>query len=527
LRLRREYLIQSVGVRGVQNDIIVPGPYPTDMARVVRAHALLIVLLLSIGTFSVIPVPHTNATSGSSYSSPTWWSKFEVVSSPGFTPVGDGSKTKSVSVGPNIDVSNEPGPQSETSISINPLNPKEIVGGSNEIFRLPMRGYFSSDGGDTWGAVDLPLPSNTQNSATNFGSDPGVAWDGSGHVFYSYIVVFFNQNFRAVTATEVAVARSDDGGMTWTATYFGQTTGKSLFNDKPYIAVDTNPTSPHFDRIYVAWDRVVNGNGVSSHNGIMVSYSDDGGASFSTPLAVVSSSGQKSAIGADPFVGPDGTLYVAWHDVFNNELVVSSSSDGSQSFGSVNVISRTMVAFDIDIPPMDTRFALLYPACGADISSGPNKGDLYCSWMDEMSTGSTDIFVSRSTDGGVSWSTPIRLNDDPASALDYHFNQWLSVDPTDGSIHISWYDTRNDPTHLSTDVFYSMSSDGGLTFIKNVQVTTAPTNETCCGANLGNQYGDYEGIAAFGGAAHPFWTDRRTSVASLDEEIFTAIVKPK
>jgi hypothetical protein len=489
-----------------------------------RAYAVLALVILSFSAFSLLPVAQAAGSNASGYTSPTWWGKFQLVTSPGFVPTAGGS-SKSVGVGPNVDVSNEPGPQSETSISINPLNPKDIVGGSNEIFRLPMRGYFSSDGGGTWGAVDLPLPPNTQNSQVNFGSDPGVAWDALGNVYYSYIVVFFNQNFRAVTATELAVARSSDGGQTWSSTYFGLTTGTSLFNDKPYIAVDTNKASPFFGRVYVAWDRT--NNGVSTHNNIMVSTSSDGGKTFSAPLAIIAGTGQKSVIGADPFVGPSGTLYVAWHDVFDNELVVSASSDGGNTFGPIHLISPTTVAFDINIPPMNTRHALLYPACGADTSAGSRRGDIFCSWMDETSFGATDIFVSGSTDGGATWNPSVRVNDDPPSALNFHFNQWLSVDPTTGVIHVSWYDTRDDPTHASTEVFYAMSANGGVTFTKNIQVTTASTNETCCGADLGNQYGDYEGIAAFGGVAHPFWTDRRASVAPLDEEIFSAAVTTK
>jgi hypothetical protein len=84
-----------------------------------------------------------------------------------------------------------------------------------------------------------------------------------------------------------------------------------------------------------------------------------------------------------------------------------------------------------------------------------------------------------------------------------------------------------DPSHVSTHIFYARSTDGGRTFSPNVQVTTAPTNETCCGADLGNQYGDYEGIAVLGGLVHPIWTDRRSAVAALDEEVFTAVIKTK
>src|SRR5215470_8164258 len=161
----------------------------------------------------------------SAYSRPTWWQKFETVSAPGFRPLASPGTAGSVSVGSNVDVRNEPGPQSETSIAIDPAGPSQIVAGSNEIDRLPMRGYFSSDGGKTWGAVDLPLPPPLNGSGTDFGSDPAVAWDTRGNVFYSYIVVFFNHGFDAITGTEMAVARSSDGGRTWAATFFNFNSG--------------------------------------------------------------------------------------------------------------------------------------------------------------------------------------------------------------------------------------------------------------------------------------------------------------
>jgi len=79
-------------------------------------------------------------------------------------------------------------------------------------------------------------------------------------------------------------------------------------------------------------------------------------------------------------------------------------------------------------------------------------------------------------------------------------------------------DTRNDPAHLSTDIFHARSTDSGLSFGANVRVATAPTNKSCCGAQLHDQHGDYEGIAAMDGSVHPIWTDRRAAMASLDEE---------
>src|SRR5205085_8816092 len=89
---------------------------------------------------------------------PTWWDKYTYLAKNG--PAGDGSTTGSISSGSNVDVSNECGPQSETFITLDTRSPKSLAAGSNEIFRLPMRGYYSSNSGKSWGAVDLPLPAS-------------------------------------------------------------------------------------------------------------------------------------------------------------------------------------------------------------------------------------------------------------------------------------------------------------------------------------------------------------------------------
>jgi hypothetical protein len=119
------------------------------------------------------------------------------------------------------------------------------------------------------------------------------------------------------------------------------------------------------------------------------------------------------------------------------------------------------------------------------------------------------------------------VNDDAAGVANNQFNQWLGADPFDGSVNLFWNDARNDPAHLSVHIFYARSTNGGLSFGKNVQVATAPTNETCCGAYLRDRYGDYEGVAAMDGSVHPIWTDRLAAMASLDEEIFTATITVK
>lgn len=484
-------------------------------------------------------VPSAAAASPSSSSTgsnlPTWWAKYQALLHQTGNPATP-SSTPSLTAGANVDVSNEDGPQSETSITVDPNDSSRLVAGSNEIFRLPMRGYFSSNGGSSWGAVDLPLPPAATTNGTDFGSDPGVAFDTRGNVYYSYIVVFFNRTFRSIQGTEMAVAKSFDHGATWPqVTFFNFNSGSGKFNDKPMIAVDTNPASLHRDSVYVGWDNASLNAGKSSTNNVLLfARSTDGGRTFSSATPISPTTGGPNAvIAADPFIGPNGEVYVAWHDVQHTELVMASSFDGGGAFGSPVVISPTTVVFDDAIRAMASRRALLYPACDADRSSSAFRGTLYCSWMDETASNGTDIFVSRSRDRGASWSVPQRVNDDAAGVRKDQFNQWLSVDPVTGAVDLSWNDARNDPNDTKTDVYATSSAAGGVSFAANVKVTTAQTDESSANpcADAGNQYGDYEGIVAFGGEFHPVWTDGRSDCTidtstgqPIGEEVFTASV---
>src|SRR6266478_6165691 len=188
---------------------------------------------------------------------PTWWSKYEFIRDNS----GDAAplSTTSTTASGNVDVSNECGPQSETFITLNPNKPKMLAAGSNEIFRLPMRGYYSTNAGGSWGGVDLPLPPAKGANGTDFGSDPTLAFDTQGNVFYGYIVVYFG-NGSGINGTEMAVARSNDGGKTYPAvTFFSFENGSNHFNDKPMITADTNPGSALRDNVYIAWDAASGG----------------------------------------------------------------------------------------------------------------------------------------------------------------------------------------------------------------------------------------------------------------------------
>jgi len=465
---------------------------------------------------------------------PTWWNKYQYLAAHGpDTCTGHAG----VQTGPNVDLSNECGPQSETYITINPSRPNVLAGGSNEIFRLPMRGYFSTDGGASWGGVDLPLPP-AKGNGINFGSDPSLAFDTSGNVYYSYIVVYLG-NGNGFNGTSMAVARSTDGGRTYPqATFFSLAGGSDHFNDKPMIAADTNAASPFRDSVYTAWDAASGG---STGGGVRFARSTDHGATFSV-TRIDDPRGPGRAIGAVPFVGPNGEVYAAWNDFAANTIAFNRSMDGGVTWEQPTVISPKRLAFDIAIPAEFSRGALVYPACDADRSAGPHRGRLYCSWMDLTAAGNTDIFAAFSDDGGTTWSKAAPATD-RLQGVD-RFNHWLAVDAVTGDVNISFYDTRNDTTgaRIATDIYFTQSRAGGPWLSPNLRVTDTSSNEhdcnglfPCAGIDYGNQQGDYAGLASLGGVSHPIWTDSRAQLDPLSgcktglamEEVFSATLVQK
>src|SRR6185369_13650917 len=363
-----------------------------------------------------------------------------------------------------------------------------------------------------------------------------VRFDTRGNAYYGYIVVFFGSG-NGINGTEVAVAKSGDGGKTYPkATYFSFEGGQNHFNDKPILTVDQNLASPFRDRVYIAWDAASGG---STGGGIRLGASPDG-TSF-TVTRVDDPHGPGRGIGAVPFVGPGGELYVAWNDYAANTIAFNRSFDGGATWDRQRVVASKKIPFDIAIPAERFRGALVYPSCDADRSTGPHRGRLNCSWIDLTAAGTTDVFASYSDDKGSSWSAPVPVTDPLFRPVD-RFNHWMAVDPVTGEVNVSFYDTRNDTTgsRYMTDVYFSQSADGGATWsLPNTRVSSVSSNEhdcggvfPCAGIDYGNQQGDYEGLASFGGVSHPVWTDSRNQLNPASacrtglamEEVFTSTI---
>ncbi len=408
---------------------------------------------------------------------------------------------------PNVNTTRNGSPQNETSIAIDPDDSRNLVGGTNDYrYGDAQAGVaVSLDGGRTWTADTLDGLDTTLGKYDAQG-DPAIA-PYRGGVFY-YAFIDFN---RGDEQNRLAIAKSTDGGVTWPVlgvVIDHPGPGSHDFEDKEYIAVDA--TGGPFDgNVYISWTRFPS----FGSTRIMFARSLDGGESYSSPVQISDSTNGYQ--GSVPAVGPSGELYVAW--LRSNAIQVDKSTNGGMTFRDDRLVA---VISPQSFPPPGALFrGNSFPTIAVDRSDGPTRGNVYVAWGDGVGTGlGPDVLFTRSTDGGLSWSDPIRVSDDQNSS--YQFFPWICVAP-DGTIAVVFFDQRDAPGTRFYDTRMARSFDGGLTFEKNRRVSTQTSDSFNDGFG-GFFIGDYNGVTSTHWFAHPYWTDIRDATANA--EGFTAAV---
>jgi hypothetical protein len=398
----------------------------------------------------------------------------------------------------NRNTTQDPRPQNETTVALDPLAPLNVVGGTNDYrYGDAQAGVaVSFDGGLTWTAdtLDGLDPLTGKYGAQG---DPSVAAYPGGVFYYSYID--FN---RGDAQNRLCVARSSDGGLTWPqvgVVVDNAGPGSHPFEDKELIAVDA--TGGAFDgNVYIAWTRYDPG---FFTNRVMVSRSTDGGATFSAP-AQISDLADGCYQGTSPAVGPNGEVYVAWYHCSTIQL--DDSGDGGATFGADVTVAAVN---DISNPIPGSSFRVFtFPSLAVDTSGGANDGTLYVVWADESGpTGDPDILLARSTNGGVTWSAPIRVSDDTNAS--YQWMPAIAVGP-DGTVTVSFLDERDFPGTGQYHAYATQSTDGGLSFRRNARVSNEASNSFLDGFG-GGFIGDYSGVAVARNRFVPYWSDCRPS----------------
>jgi hypothetical protein len=402
----------------------------------------------------------------------------------------------------------------EVSIAINPKNPDNIVAASFQAGRPPRPhyasyNYVSVDGGKTWKTVPVEDPKGlTQGDDAVYFSSDGTVY----HIHLSFVGIRVARPPRAETG--MLVESSKDGGLTWNESVPAVNHVNTVipFEDKPGIVVDNAPQSKYKGNVYLAWTRfdVYGSSDPDCHSQIYFSRSTDSGKTFSMPVRISDGPGDcrdsdNTVEGAVPTVGPNGEVYLVWAGP--SGLVFKKSTDGGLSFTKDKVIGEMPGGWDFSVDGLDRANGMA--VTGVDLSTGANKGTLYVNWIDARN-GDPDVFVASSHDTGETWSTPVRVNDDPVRNGKAQFFTWMSVDPADGSVNVVFYD-RRDTEGALTKVMLARSVDGGRTFVNHKIDQPA----FACDAKV--FFGDYTGISAYDGRVIPvfmhFTEDKKLAVS--------------
>jgi hypothetical protein len=382
----------------------------------------------------------------------------------------------------------------ESAVAINPINTDTVIAGTNG----PGSGqkmHYSTDGGETWNAAAaLPLGGTC--------CDPTVAWSSDGTKAYA-----------ATLGTGNYIYRSGDGGLTWDDlnTEPGNDPRREVgsgFTDKEYLHADIYSTSPCKDNLYLTWHE---------SNVLKFSRSTDMAHTWSTPLSF---SSDPRGIGSDITSDVNGHVYYFWPAYTYKQIVMAKSTDCGASFGSASVVGTTNASFIFPIPSMDVREVFVYVSADTDRTAGAYAGSIYAAWTDSTATTGSNptnnharIQVAYSRDGGSTWNTSTPHETADASSVD-RWHQWLAVGE-DGTVHVVFYDTRNDATRQSVDMYWSYSTDGAQTWSLPEQLTTAISPEI----EDGFEFGDYNGLDVVMGKLIAIFTDNRNEGGGASDSV--------
>jgi S-layer homology domain len=411
------------------------------------------------------------------------------------------------------------------SLAYDPSAPNKVVTSFKyEGPQDPSSAYsFSSDAGRTWtgGAFTGPWGQDVVTPTGN----TSVGYNAAGVAFLSSRAksdLSGVSGYFVLTSTDSA---------SWSTPVAVITSTYAEVRDQARLAVDRRATGQYAGQAYLAW-HYSSGNDV----GIFVSHSSDSGLTWSSAKQVSDPANNYSS---HPVldIASDGSVYAAYMRLENGcfcqppGLLVNHSTDGGETWGGDHPVSGATVvpvgALDVEGHDLVLRGADT-PEAGVEVNNFPvmavspsSPNIAYVAWNDgRWDTGFQiyghagqhgDIAFSRSTDSGVTWSAPIRVNDDQLGNGIDQFMPAIAVGP-DGTIGISWYDRRLNPAQYLYDVFYSQSRDGGLTWSRNQRVSSASSDPMVAPNAEGvGDLGQYRSMVMGPNFVLPTWLDTRTS----------------
>ncbi len=411
--------------------------------------------------------------------------------------------------------------QSENSVFVSPLN-NMVVLNSNNSSDYPVSviygasGFVSTDGG-------LTFTGSAQGTGGNNSGDPSVAIGLNGRFYNNYIADDGGNGN----------AWSSDMGATWTHVQVAPNPGSLA--DKNHMWVDNSPSSPYVNNLYAGWTDFGSG---ASNNQIMISRSTDLGLTWSAKVAVSTAVAAGSHNqGVNIQTGPNGEVYVTWaiYDAWpalETALGFAKSTDGGVTWQpAVRAIQniqgiRSQATGGGLLGGKDQRTAS-FPS----MSVNQQNGHIYITWTNigvpGVNSGTErDIWMVKSIDGGATWGTAVRINQDALNNGKDQWFPWICADPVTGILAVAFYDSRDFPSNDMANTYVAVSYDEGSTW-EDFKVSDAAWSGDGSGTGFsGNYAGDYIGISIRGGRAYPVWTDRRQAGGRLSTWISPVLLLP-
>ncbi len=420
---------------------------------------------------------------------------------------GKGINTQDSPDIPIIDQANTT--QSENSVFVDPFDESIILNSNNStdwdggsvVNAFGSDGFFSNDAGVTWGGAISGA------GQLNLG-DPATAISLNGWWYVGDISYDWGQG----------VAYSTDQGTTWTYVQVGSVPqgGGPYILDKNHLWIDTRSASPFEGYLYDGWMNGVSSS-VNNYN-IEISRSTDHGLTWSSPLNIssaVMAGGHNQGVNIN--TGPNGEVYAVWSIYDNwpadeNAIGFSKSVDGGATFIPATRIKNNIKGIRLSSTSKNMRVNS-FPSMSVDNSNGTYHGNVYVVWANHgvpgINTGADiDVYLIRSSDGGSTWSAPVRVNQDPSGVGKEHYFPWITCDPENGTLAVIYYDDRNvSATQCETWVSYSY--DAGDTW-QDVKVSDVAYTPSPIPGLAGSYFGDYIGITSKNMKVYPVWTDNRS-----------------
>ena len=385
----------------------------------------------------------------------------------------------------------------ETSIAVDPTDGNKMTIGWRQFnsvssnFRQGGWG-FTTDGGITW-----TFPGVLENNV--FRSDPVLNANETGTFFYLSLLQSFCDDMWGST----------NGAQSWMRL---PSEGGGGGGDKQWFTIDkTNGPGHGFQ--YQAWSTA------APCSFGQFNRSTDGGVTWQTPLSI-----PNSPVWGTLDVASDGNVFVGGASNFSSPFWCIRSSNAQNPGVTPTFDQSTQVdlggslVFSGTINPEGLAGQSFL---AIDRSGGSTNNNVYMvASVQPFSGGGTNVMFARSTNGGQSFSTPQRINDDPINPNKWHWFGTLAVAP-DGRIDSVWFDTRNAANNTDSQLFYSYSTDGGVTWSPNVAVSNAFNPFE--GYPNQDKIGDYITIvsdATGGNVAYPATFNFNPNLGQHEEDVY-------